>query len=144
MLVQFSSDTIQMLMFVCPTVSESHFYECCHPCYKYLYTIVCMAEFKKCIVLNIFSHPKRIWASSCIYTWVGPDTFVARYLISDRFLMPNIRCPVWRTFDIRQLTGYPELEISRISGIRLVLLSGIRSDVENGRISDQTGYPAQP
>ena len=93
-----------MLMFVCPTVSENHFYECCHPCYKYLYTIVCMAEFKKCIVLNIFSHPKRIWASSCIYTWVGPDTFVARYRISDRFLMPDIRFPVGYLANVRYPT----------------------------------------
>ena len=29
----FSSDTIQVLMFVCPTILELRFYGCCHPCY---------------------------------------------------------------------------------------------------------------
>ena len=29
----FSSDTLQVLMFVCPTVQELCFYGCCHPCY---------------------------------------------------------------------------------------------------------------
>ena len=29
----FSCDTIQVLMSVCPLVSELHFYGCCHPCF---------------------------------------------------------------------------------------------------------------
>ena len=48
--------------------------------------------------------------------------------------MPDI----WPTFDIRQITGYLKLEISRISGIRIVSISGIGLDIE------MTGYPAQP
>ena len=35
--------------------------------------------------------------------------------------MPDI----WPTFDIRQITGYPALEISRLSGIRKFLLFSI-------------------
>ena len=30
----FSSDTIQALMSVCPSISVLHFNECCHPCYN--------------------------------------------------------------------------------------------------------------
>ncbi len=29
----FSSDTLQVLMFVCPLLSELRFYGCCHPCW---------------------------------------------------------------------------------------------------------------
>ena len=29
----FSSDALQLLMFVCPTVEELRFYECLNPCY---------------------------------------------------------------------------------------------------------------
>ena len=32
LIIQFS-DTIQVLMFNCPTVSVLRFYGCCHPCY---------------------------------------------------------------------------------------------------------------
>ena len=35
----FSSDNLQVLMFVCLTVSELHFYGCCHPCYYIKATI---------------------------------------------------------------------------------------------------------
>ena len=35
-------------------------------------------------------------------------------------------------------------DISRISGIWIVSISGIRPEIENGRISGKTGYPARP
>ena len=43
-----------------------------------------------------------------------------------------------------QITGYPALEISWISGIRIVSISGILPDIENGLISGYTGYPSKP
>ena len=45
---------------------------------------------------------------------------------------------IWPTFDIRQFTGYPASKISRISCNRIVLISGIRPDIENDRISGPT------
>ena len=35
----FSSDTLQVIMFVCTTVSELRFYRCCHPCLFKFYLI---------------------------------------------------------------------------------------------------------
>ena len=35
----FSSDTLQELMFVCPTISDLRFYGCCHPWYSMSYNM---------------------------------------------------------------------------------------------------------
>ena len=40
--------------------------------------------------------------------------------------------------NILQMTGYLALEISRISDIWIVLISGIQPDIKNGRISSPT------
>ena len=37
-----------------------------------------------------------------------------------------------KSLDIRQINVYPALEIRLISGIWIVLISGIRLDIENG------------
>ena len=46
----FSSDTLKVLMFVCPNISEPRFYGCCHPCY------LCNCDFNK--VIDDFKIPK--------------------------------------------------------------------------------------
>ena len=45
---------------------------------------------------------------------------------------------IWPTFHIRQIIGYLALEISRVSGNRIVSISGIQLDIENGQISGPT------
>ena len=37
-----SSDTLQVLMFVCPNISELRFYGCCHPCFHNPYPLFVM------------------------------------------------------------------------------------------------------
>ena len=58
--------------------------------------------------------------------------------------MPDIRYPAVYLANVRypanyqisgRITGYPALEISCISGTWIVAISGIRTDIENGRIS---------
>ena len=73
---------------------------------------------------------------------VGPDTILAGYRISgQRRISGKYRIS-------GRITRYTALKIRRISGIRIVSISGIQPVIENGRISgwisDQTGYPAQP
>ena len=59
--------------------------------------------------------------------------------IPDIRQISKFRPDTWQTFDIRQFTGYPSSKISRI-----VLISNIRPDIENNRITGQAGYPDQP
>ena len=58
-----------------------------------------------------------------------------RLISNDGYPVP---ANIWPTFDIRQITGYTALKISRVSGIRIVSISGFRPDIENGRISGPT------
>ena len=79
------------------------------------------------------------------YGWIGyffdrildiPLISNAGYPVPTGYLA-NIRNPEnYRIFG--WITGYPALKISRISGILIVLISGTRSDIDNGRISGPT------
>ena len=72
----FSSDTLQVLMFVCPTVSELCFYGCCHPCF---YKIAiqrgkqCLKVKNRFLSLSIFpANSPLTLASRCLFncSWI--------------------------------------------------------------------------
>ena len=51
-----SSDTLQVLMFVSPTVLELRFYGCCHPCFLYSFHIALISLVLWCVdCSNLYS-----------------------------------------------------------------------------------------
>ena len=78
----FSSNTLQVLMFVCPTALELRFYGCCHPCCSYeciddnvtknswilMRQNVCLSLKWYIVIIRIFSKDKSILPTSIIKT----------------------------------------------------------------------------
>ena len=83
----------------------------------------------------------RLLESVIFYFWL---CFYLINLFNLIIIITRVGPVIRPTFDIRQITGYPALKISRISGIRIVWITFIRPNIENCRISGQTEYLAQP
>ena len=58
----FSSDTLQELMFVCPTVSDLRFYGCCHLCFSRFECVGWSWEESACTVVKM----RRIYSDLTI------------------------------------------------------------------------------
>ena len=65
------------------------------------------------------------------FLWIKRSVNQPKMII--KYLSIRVGPDIWPTFDIRHITGYPALEISRI-----VSIYGIRPDIENSRIYGPT------